>query len=200
MAAGCTSAKLLQIPSEAPSSVDSDTFPSTSVSTQNLAPLDAEVKLSLPRSSIVDGYGPKVNLPPRICTLREFRKFGEEIFAVESDEALSAFFKSLAASIEFSAKIQDWEILSGRLAMIVFVSAVLVEALTGNSVFQKLDPQRLLEIFTAVVFSIFGAAAYALAWQAKGHVPYKMSEGYEYLINAMIDKVIDDLLFDDEAP
>lgn len=118
----------------------------------------------------------------------------------EPEQTVSSFFRSLAANIEFSARIQDWEILSGRFAMMVFASAVLVEALTGSSVFEKLDPQRLIEICAAVVVSILGAAGFALAWQAKTRAAYTMSKGYENLINAFIDNVIDELLFDDEEP
>lgn len=141
--------------------------------------------------------GPKVNLPPRMCTLREF---GEGMVAVDSDAQVSTFFQSLAANIEFSAKVQDWEILSGRLAMMVFASAVLVEAVTGNSVFEKMDPQRLLEVCAAVLASIFVAAGFAVALQAKTRVAYTVSKGYENLMNTLIDNVIDSLLFDREDP
>eukprot|EP00250_Pteridium_aquilinum_P010388 c19350_g1_i1 orf=562-1230(-) len=139
--------------------------------------------------------GSKVTLPPRICTLREF---GEGMVAVESDAEVSTFFESLAANIEFSAKFQDWEILSGRLAMMVFASAVLLEAVTGNSVFEKMDPQRLLEICGAILASVVVAAGFAIALQAKTRVAYTVSKGYENLMNGLIDKVFDSLLFDRE--
>lgn len=70
---------------------------------------------TLPSSS-----GSKVLLPPRMCTLREF---GEGMVAVDSDARVSSFFESLAANIEFSSRVQDWEILSGRLAMVCPLSA-----------------------------------------------------------------------------
>ncbi|MCO5561461.1 hypothetical protein L7F22_015082 [Adiantum nelumboides] len=139
--------------------------------------------------------GPKVFLPPRMCSLREF---GEGMIAVDSDAKVSNFFELLAANIELSYKVQDWEILSGRLAMMVFASALLIEAITGNSVFEKMDPQRLLEIFGAILASVLVAAGFAIALQAKTRVAYTVSKGYESMMNALIDNVFDSLLFDRE--
>ncbi|MCO5569659.1 hypothetical protein L7F22_023375 [Adiantum nelumboides] len=139
--------------------------------------------------------GPKVFLPPRMCSLREF---GEGMIAVESDAKVSNFFELLAANIELSYKVQDWEVLSGRLAMMVFASALLIEAITGNSVFEKMDPQRLLEIFGAILASVLVAAGFAVALQAKTRVAYTVSKGYEGMMNALIDNVFDSLLFDRE--
>ncbi|KAH7280987.1 hypothetical protein KP509_36G024100 [Ceratopteris richardii] len=139
--------------------------------------------------------GSKVVLPPRICTLREF---GEGMIAVDSNQEAPSFFEMLAANIEFSNNVQNWEILSGRLAMMVFASAVLVEAVTGNSVFEKMDPQRLLEIFGAILASAVIAAGFAVALQAKTKVAFTVSKGYERMLNALIDKVFDSLLFDEE--
>ncbi|KAI5063734.1 hypothetical protein GOP47_0022281 [Adiantum capillus-veneris] len=137
----------------------------------------------------------KVTLPPRMCSLREF---GEGMVAVDSDAKVSNFFELLAANIELSYKVQDWEILSGRLAMMVFASAVLIEAITGNSVFEKMDPQRVLEIFGAIFASVFVAAGFAIALQAKTRVAYTVSKGYENMMNSLIDNVFDSLLFDRE--
>ena len=73
-------------------------------------------------SSLSSSVSPsaKIVLPPRLCTLREF---GDGMVAVDdvdsaSETNVSNFFQSLAANIELSAKVQDWEILSGRLAMV----------------------------------------------------------------------------------
>lgn len=138
---------------------------------------------------------PKVNLPPRVCTLREF---GEGVVSVRPDETVSDFFESLSANIEFSAEVQDWEVFSGRLAMMVFASALVLEAVTGDSVFEKLDSERLLEYCAAIVVSSLVAAGLAVALQAKTHVAYTVSRGYEKLINGLIDNVIDSILFDSE--
>ncbi|MCO5569660.1 hypothetical protein L7F22_023376 [Adiantum nelumboides] len=119
-----------------------------------------------------------------MCSLREF---GEGMIAVESDAKVSNFFELLAANIELSYKVQDWEVLSGRLAMMVFASALLIEAITGNSVFEKMDPQRLLEIFGAILASVLVAAGFAVALQAKTRVAYTVSKGYEGMMNALID-------------
>ncbi|MCO5592528.1 hypothetical protein L7F22_046531 [Adiantum nelumboides] len=139
--------------------------------------------------------GSKVILPPRMCSLREF---GEGMISVDSDAKVSSFFELLAANIEFSYKVKDWEILSGRLAMMVFASAVLIEAITGNSVFEKMDPQRLLEICGAIFASVLVAAGFAVALQAKTRVAYTVSKGYKSMMNALIDNVFDSLLFDRE--
>jgi hypothetical protein len=43
----------------------------------------------------------------------------------DSEANVSNFFQSLATNIEISAKVQDWEILSGRLAMVICETGLL---------------------------------------------------------------------------
>ena len=67
----------------------------------------------------------KIMLQPRLCTLRSY---GQDGFGVvktsarkesgDHDEAVSPFFETLSEYIESSKKSQDFEIISGRLAMV----------------------------------------------------------------------------------
>ena len=81
---------------------------------------------------------------------------------------------------------------------VVFASAVVAEAVTGNSLFEKMDPQRLLGICLAILTSSLMAAGFAFALEAKTRVAYSFSKGYENLMNSLIDKVFDTLLFDND--
>lgn len=140
----------------------------------------------------------RVYLPPRLCNLNEFGTMRTPSERPLHDDIHSGFFASLSAIIDLSAQVQNWEVLSGRLAMTVFASALMLEALTGNSVFEKMESHRLLEYVGATLVSILVAAGFAVALQAKSRVAYSVSKGYEKLINGFIDNVVDSLLFDDE--
>lgn len=83
--------------------------------------------------------------------------------------------------------------------MVVFASALGLEAVTGNTVFQKLDPHKILQVAGAFVMSSVLAAGFAVAWRAKSRVAYTVSKGYESLVNGLIDNVVDGLFFDDES-
>eukprot|EP01018_Ginkgo_biloba_P037680 Gb_33761 [translate_table: standard] len=140
----------------------------------------------------------KIVLPPRVCTLRAFGKSGDGIVKAEPDR-MSSFFNSLLASIDHSAKIKDWEILSGRLAMIVFAAAVMVEVLTGNSLFQKMDVQKICEIGGVCVASVVCAAGFAWASRAKSQVATIVSERYNEFVDSVIDQLVDGLFYEDEG-
>jgi TPP-dependent pyruvate/acetoin dehydrogenase alpha subunit len=81
---------------------------------------------------------------------------------------------------------------------VVFASAAVAEAVTGNSLFEKMDPERLLGICLAILTSSLMAAGFAFALKAKTQVAYSFTRGYENLMNSLIDKVFDNLLFDND--
>lgn len=69
----------------------------------------------------------KLMLQPRLCTLRSY---GEDRFAVvktrkDGVDEVSPFFETLSEYIESSKKSHDFEIISGRLAMVRISSSIL---------------------------------------------------------------------------
>uniref|UniRef100_J3N1D9 Uncharacterized protein n=1 Tax=Oryza brachyantha TaxID=4533 RepID=J3N1D9_ORYBR len=80
-----------------------------------------------------DSGSEKIVLQPRLCTLRSYsagsglvarrRLVGEEVIGGGADGAGSSpFFVSLADYIDSTRKSQNFEIISGRLAMVSFAS------------------------------------------------------------------------------
>ncbi|GLJ50627.1 hypothetical protein SUGI_1078510 [Cryptomeria japonica] len=139
----------------------------------------------------------KIMLPPRLCTLRAFGKSADGMVKAEPDR-MSSFFTSLAASIDHSNKIKDWEILSGRMAMIVFAAAINVELLTGNSLFQKMDVQKICEFGGVCLASIFCAAGLAWASRAKSQVANIFSARCNEFVDTVIDQLVDGLFYEEE--
>ncbi|KAJ0961658.1 hypothetical protein J5N97_000875 [Dioscorea zingiberensis] len=91
----------------------------------------------------------KIVLQPRLCTLRSYGSESRDgiVRAPLGGDGggVSPFFASLAEYIESSRKSHDFEIVSGRVAMVAFATAVAVEIVTGNSLFKKLDLQQIEE-------------------------------------------------------
>ncbi|CAN1132530.1 Stress enhanced protein 2, chloroplastic [Linum perenne] len=55
------------------------------------------------------------------------------------DYEVSRFFETMSEYIESSKKSQNFEIILGRFAMVIFTVTVALEVVTGNSVLRKLD-------------------------------------------------------------
>lgn len=146
-----------------------------------------------------DNKDSKVVLPPRLCTLRAFAESGDNVVQADLEpDRMPSFFNSLAASIDHAAKFKDWEILSGRLAMIVFAAAINVELLTGNSLFHKMDVQKICEFGGVCMASIVGAAGFAWASCAKTRVGDVFSERYNKFVDTVIDQLVDGLFYEEE--
>jgi len=77
------------------------------------------VQVSIPKPKAVEPEGANTNivLQPRLCTLRSY---GSDRFGVikSGGDEVSPFFAALSDYIESSKKSQDFEIISGRLAMV----------------------------------------------------------------------------------
>lgn len=71
------------------------------------------VRLPEPRAE-----GGKIVLQPRLCTLRSYGGKDAGMMRKSSERDASPFFVSLADYIESSRKSQQFEIVSGRLAMV----------------------------------------------------------------------------------
>ena len=83
------------------------------------------VQVTIPKPKAVEAEGANTNivLQPRLCTLRSY---GSDRFGViktprEGGDDVSPFFAALSDYIESSKKSQDFEIISGRLAMVWYL-------------------------------------------------------------------------------
>ncbi|KAL6844035.1 hypothetical protein ACP4OV_025708 [Aristida adscensionis] len=156
-----------------------------------------------------DGGG-KIMLQPRLCTLRSYgagsgvvtRRMlaGEEEGGggAESGDSASPFFASLAHYIESSRKSQDFETISGRLAMVAFAAAVAVETTTGSSLFKKLDTMEIEEAAGVCVAVVAAAAAFAWASSARGRIGQMFTLGCNAFVESLIDNIVEALFSEGE--
>ncbi|OAY35930.1 stress enhanced protein 2, chloroplastic [Manihot esculenta] len=142
----------------------------------------------------------KLMLQPRLCTLRSY---GEDRFAVvktkkDGVDEVSPFFETLSEYIESSKKSHDFEIISGRLAMIVFAVTVGTELVTGNSVFRKMDIQGIAEAGGVCLGAVTCAAIFAWFSSARNRVGRIFTTSCNTFIDLLIDEVVDGLFYDGE--
>ncbi|XP_019197850.1 PREDICTED: stress enhanced protein 2, chloroplastic-like [Ipomoea nil] len=146
----------------------------------------------------------KIVLQPRMCTLRSFgsdpvgvikTKTGS-VAAGDDDEEVSPFFATLSDYIESSKKSQDFEIISGRLAMIVFAATVTTEVVTGNSLFRKMELQGIAEAAGVCLGAVSCAAIFAWFSSARSRVDRIFSLGCNTLIDSLIDQIVDGIFYD----
>ncbi|XP_076892191.1 stress enhanced protein 2, chloroplastic-like [Bidens hawaiensis] len=145
----------------------------------------------------------KIMLQPRVCTLRSY---GSDRFGVmkmrdidgDDDNEVSRFFEMLSEYIESSKRSQDFEIISGRLAMIVFAGTVTMEIVTGNSLFRKTDLQGIEEGAGACLAAIGFAAAFAWFSSARTRVGGVFSVRCNTFIDSLIDQVVDGMFYETE--
>nr|QLC27895.1 stress enhanced protein 2 [Dianthus spiculifolius] len=156
----------------------------------------------------------KLLLQPRLCTLRSYapsnrgsgvvktltrsKDYGGSGVSDGGDELMSPFLANLYEYIESSKKSQDFEIITGRLAMIVFAATIGVELATGNSVFKKLDVQGLTEGLGACLASVTCAAAFAYSSSARTRVGRIFTLSYNAFIDTLIDNIVDGLFYEDD--
>ncbi|TKW06865.1 hypothetical protein SEVIR_7G268700v4 [Setaria viridis] len=155
----------------------------------------------------------KVVLQPRLCTLRSYgagsgvvtRRIlaGEEEGSGAADSAggsgaASPFFASLADYIESSRKSQDFETISGRLAMVAFAAAVAVELTTGSSLFKKLDAMEIEEAAGVCVAVVACAAAFAWASSARNRIGQMFTLGCNAFVDSLIDNIVEALFSEGE--
>ncbi|KAL3684056.1 hypothetical protein R1sor_002078 [Riccia sorocarpa] len=137
-----------------------------------------------------------VQQPPRFATLRAFGEAGGEGVIVTGFGGTSVF-ELLAASIEASKQVRNWEVLSGRLAMLALSVAIGVEFFTGNSVFEGVNFAELQGAAALCAVATLSAGAFAYAWRAKEDVVYLMSKNYKNMMDSALDNLIDGLFFDE---
>ncbi|CAA2976071.1 stress enhanced 2, chloroplastic [Olea europaea subsp. europaea] len=156
------------------------------------------VELPLPQTSSDNG---KILLQPRLCTLRSYG--GDDRVGViktkntvNGDDQVSPFFSTLTEYIESSKNSQDFEIISGRLAMVVFAATVGIEMVTGNSVFRKMDLQGIEEGAGVCLVAVTTAAIFAWLSSARKGVGQMFTIRCNTLIDSLIDQIIDGLFYE----
>lgn len=84
------------------------------------------VQVPVPKIKANIAENGKIVLQPRLCTLRSYGQDGFGVVKTSSrkdsgdhdDQVVSPFFETLSEYIESSKKSRDFEIISGRLAMV----------------------------------------------------------------------------------
>ncbi|XP_074264366.1 stress enhanced protein 2, chloroplastic-like [Silene latifolia] len=171
-----------------------------------------------PRTGLESPDQVKIILQPRLCTLRSYGPSDREGGLIKTlarskdvggsnnnnnissngrEELMSPFLANLYEYIESSKKSQDFEIITGRLAMIVFAATIYVELATGNSVFKKMDLQGLEEGLGACLAAVACAASFAYSTSARKKVGRIFSISCNAFIDTLIDNIVDGLFFDD---
>ncbi|KAL3527847.1 hypothetical protein ACH5RR_012503 [Cinchona calisaya] len=152
--------------------------------------------------SAAENGGTKIVLQPRLCTLRTYgsdRVGMIKTKGVNGEDEMSRFFATLSEYIESSKKSQDFEIISGRLAMIVFAATVSMEVVTGNSLFRKMDLQGIAEATGVCVGAVACAAVFAWFSSARSRVGRIFTVSCNTFIDSLIDQIIDGLFYDNES-
>ncbi|XP_010526633.1 PREDICTED: stress enhanced protein 2, chloroplastic [Tarenaya hassleriana] len=146
-------------------------------------------------------------LQPRLCTLRSYGSDRGPVIVARRDgsgdggaavEEASPFFETLSEYIESSKKSQDFEIITGRIAMIVFAATVTEEIVTGNSVFKKLDVEGLSEAIGACLGAMGCAAIFAWLTIARNRVGGIFTVSCNSFIDSLIDQIVDGLFYESE--
>ncbi|KAK1301799.1 hypothetical protein QJS10_CPB12g01302 [Acorus calamus] len=136
----------------------------------------------------------KIVLQPRVCTLRSYGR--DVVIRTRKDADVSPFLASLVDYIENSKKTQDFETLSGRLAMMAFTGTVTVELLTGNSVFRKMDVGAIAEAGGVCLCAVLCAAVFAWFSSNRNRVGRIFTLGCNSFVDSLIDNLVDGLFYD----
>lgn len=108
------------------------------------------------------------------------------------------FLASLADYIENSRRSSYFEIVSGRLAMVVFAVAVGTEVVTGDSLFKKIDVEDLAGAIGACTAVVVCSATFASMSSAKAGIAKQLMLGCNNFVDSFVDNIIDGLFFDDD--
>ncbi|EPS72792.1 stress enhanced protein 2, partial [Genlisea aurea] len=140
----------------------------------------------------------KIVLQPRVCTLRAFGEDRGGVIKAKTDEnyQVSRFFETLSDYIESSRKSQDFEIITGRLAMIVFAWTVSTEIETGSSVFKKMDLRGIAEAGGVCAAAVAGAATFAWFSSNRKRVGRFFTLSCNSIIDSLIDQIVDGLFYE----
>ncbi|PKA66605.1 Stress enhanced protein 2, chloroplastic [Apostasia shenzhenica] len=140
--------------------------------------------------------GGKVLLQPRLCNLRSYGSGAIRSPARDSGSDASSFFASLANYVESARHSHEFEIVSGRLAMIAFAAAVGVELVTGNSIFKKLNFEQIAGAAGICLAVVASAAAFAWFSSARARIGQMLTLSCNSFVDSLVDNIIDGLFFE----
>ncbi|XP_058084472.1 stress enhanced protein 2, chloroplastic [Magnolia sinica] len=155
-------------------------------------------RLKAADSSSSSSESAKIILQPRVCTLRSYGSGRDGLIRTRPDADVSPFFASLSDYIENSKNSQDFETISGRLAMVVFAGAVTVEVVTGNSLFRKMDLQAIAEASGVCFAAVVCAAAFAWISSARTRVGRIFTVRCNTFVDSLVDNIVDGLFYESE--
>ncbi|KAF7834221.1 stress enhanced protein 2, chloroplastic [Senna tora] len=156
------------------------------------------VQVSIPKPKTAEPEGTSnVVLQPRLCTLRSYASDRVGVIKTRNDD-VSPFFATLSEYIESYKKSQDFETISGRLAMMVFAATMTKELVTGNSVFGKMEVEGIAEAGGVCLAAVTCAALFAWFSSARNRVGRIFTVGCNSFIDSVIDQIVDGLFYDSE--
>ncbi|XP_007048109.2 PREDICTED: stress enhanced protein 2, chloroplastic [Theobroma cacao] len=160
--------------------------------------LGGQVSVPVQRVKVGEAENGKIVLQPRLCTLRSYGSNRGAVMKTRREEGdeVSSFFETLSEYIESSKKSQDFEIISGRLAMIVFAATITTEFVTGNSLFRKMDFQGIAEAVGVCLGAMACAAAFAWLSSARNKVGRIFTVSCNSFIDSVIDQIVDGLFYE----
>ncbi|KAG6604234.1 stress enhanced protein 2, chloroplastic-like [Cucurbita moschata] len=172
----------------------------------DVPPRSPPASISLPKLKSADSDTPKILLQPRLCTLRSFGSDpvvpikAKRVAAGDAsdDDDVSRFFATLSEYIESSKDSHEFEIISGRLAMIVFAATVTMEVVTGNSVFRKMDLEGIEEAAGVCLGAVTLATIFAFSSNARNRVGRIFSISCNTFIDSLIDQIVDGLFYEND--
>ncbi|TXG60560.1 hypothetical protein EZV62_015133 [Acer yangbiense] len=158
-----------------------------------------EASSSTSPSTVENG---KTVLQPRLCTLRSYGSDKAAVIKTRrdggGDDVSLPFFETLSEYIESSKESHEFEIISGRLAMMVFAATVGMEMVTGNSVFRKMDIQGIEEAGVACLGAVTFAAIFAWFSSARNSVGRIFTLSCNSFIDSLIDHIVDGLFYESD--
>lgn len=108
----------------------------------------------------------------------------------EELEYMSPILENMFESIEMSKKSYYFEIITGRLAMIIFAVTMGVELATGDSIFKVIDAQGIAEGLLGCLAATTCATFFAPSSTTKK----KMGRIFTVSCNAFFDALIDNMV------
>ncbi|XP_020577115.1 stress enhanced protein 2, chloroplastic [Phalaenopsis equestris] len=140
----------------------------------------------------------KIILQPRLCTLRSYGSGKLPSPVKNSGTNTSFFFASLADYVDSARKSHDFEIISGRLAMIAFAAAVGEEFVTGNSLFKKLDCEEIAGAAGVLLAVVTSAAVFAWLSMARTRIGKMLTLSCNSFVDSLVDNIIDGLFYEND--
>ncbi|KAF6175636.1 hypothetical protein GIB67_022638 [Kingdonia uniflora] len=143
----------------------------------------------------------KILLQPRVCTLRSYGSDDAPVVLQRRRDDVGlprSFYPFLSEYIDNSRKTQDFEVISGRLAMVVFAVTITTEIITGNSLFTKMDLQGMAKATGVCFGAVVCAASFAWFSSARTRVGRIFTVNCNAFINTLIDNLVDGMFYENE--